>query len=410
MTTLTSVAGGAAGVGRIRPVPETRHDFEHLLARVHDLGRDVLAVHAEAVDTNARFPHEAFAALRQERLLSAYVPVEHGGLGLSIEQVSQLCQVLGQYCASTAMIFAMHQIQAACIVHHGLGSSHFRAFIDALVEHQYLLASATTEVGVGGDTRSSLCAVRLEADGSYALEKQAPVISYGEMADAILVTARRSPESGPGDQVLVLVRKHDCTLKKMGEWDTLGFRGTCSLGFVLSATGPAEAVLPVPYADIHARTQHPVSHILWSSLWLGLATDAMQRARAFVRADARRTPGTLPISATRLAEVDIVYGAMRGAVGEACTAYAALLASGEDEDFSNYGFVIRINNLKVACSQWVVDIVGRAMLICGIAGYRNDSKFSLARQLRDAYGAALMVNNDRILGQTALMQVASRDK
>jgi len=58
----------------------------------------------------------------------------------------------------------------------------------------------------------------------------------------------------------------------------------------------------------------------------------------------------------------------------------------------------------------VVDIVGRAMLICGIAGYRNDSKFSLARQLRDAYGAALMVNNDRILGQTALMQVASRDK
>ena len=43
------------------------------------------------------------------------------------------------------------------------------------------------------------------------------------------------------------------------------------------------------------------------------------------------------------------------------------------------------------------------MLICGIAGYRNDSKFSLARHLRDAYGAALMVNNDRILKLNATM-------
>ena len=409
MTALTFLAGGAAGVGRVRPVPETRHDFERLLARAHAVGRDVLAAHADAVDRNARFPHEAFAALRQEKLLSAYVPGEYGGLGLSIGQVSQLCQVLGQYCASTAMIFAMHQIQAACIVHHALGSSYFRAFAAELVESQYLLASATTEVGVGGDVRSSLCALRAEA-GRYVLEKQAPVISYGEMADAILVTARRAPDAGSGDQVLVLVRKQDCTLKKMGDWDTLGFRGTCSLGFALSATGPAEAVLPAPYADIHARTQHPFAHIVWSSLWLGLATDAMQRARAFVRADARRTPGTLPISATRLAEVDMIYGAMRAALAEACMDYAALLASGVDEDFASYGFAIRINNLKVACSQWVVDIVGRAMLICGIAGYRNDSKFSLARQLRDAYGAALMVNNDRILGQTALMQVASRDK
>lgn len=49
------------------------------------------------------------------------------------------------------------------------------------------------------------------------------------------------------------------------------------------------------------------------------------------------------------------------------------------------------------------------MIICGIAGYRNDSKSSLGRHLRDAYGASLMVNNDRILGQSALMQVANRE-
>ena len=49
------------------------------------------------------------------------------------------------------------------------------------------------------------------------------------------------------------------------------------------------------------------------------------------------------------------------------------------------------------------------MLICGIAGYRNDSKYSLSRHLRDAYGAALMVNNDRIMKLNATMLMAQRE-
>ena len=56
-----------------------------------------------------------------------------------------------------------------------------------------------------------------------------------------------------------------------------------------------------------------------------------------------------------------------------------------------------------------MDIVGKAMLICGIEGYRNDSPHSLGRHLRDAHGAALMVNNDRILGQTSTMQIVARE-
>jgi acyl-CoA dehydrogenase len=67
------------------------------------------------------------------------------------------------------------------------------------------------------------------------------------------------------------------------------------------------------------------------------------------------------------------------------------------------GFAIRMNALKTSASDAVVDLVGRAMTITGMAGYRNDGEFSLARQLRDATGAALMVNNDRILGANAQM-------
>jgi acyl-CoA dehydrogenase len=49
------------------------------------------------------------------------------------------------------------------------------------------------------------------------------------------------------------------------------------------------------------------------------------------------------------------------------------------------------------------------MLICGIAAYRNDSHISLGRHLRDAYGAALMVNNDRIMTHNATLLLAHKE-
>jgi acyl-CoA dehydrogenase len=235
------------------------------------------------------------------------------------------------------------------------------------------------------------------------------VISYGAEADAILVTCRRSEEAARSDQVQVVVRREDRELEALSAWDTLGFRGTCSPGFALRSAGDARQILPVPYAEIHGRTQHPFAHVVWSSLWLGLAADALGRARSAVRAEARKTPGAIPISATRLAEADIVLDAMRATVHGVRDEYARMLLGDDPEAFAGFGFAIRVNNLKLTASQLVLDVVARAMVICGIAGYRNDSKLTLGRHLRDATGAGLMVNNDRILGQNATMQVALRE-
>jgi acyl-CoA dehydrogenase len=383
-------------------------DFPALLERVHGIGRDAVAPHAESVDREARFPTEAFDALKAEKLLSAYIPPEFGGLGLEITQVAKLCEVLGQYCASTAMIFAMHQIQVACIVHHALGTPFFRDYAREIASKQHLVASATTELGIGGDTRSSLCAVKV-VDNYFMLEKQAPVISYGAYAEAILVTCRKGEDAPKNDQVLVLVRQDDCTLKQLSVWDTLGFRGTCSPGFELKSIGKSEQIFPVPYAEIHSQTQHPVAHLVWASLWAGLASDALGRARQAVRAEARKNPGVTPISATRLAEADLVLNTLKSLVQATLGEYESLLEGNDTEAFAHFGFVVRVNNLKLSASQMVIDVVQRAMLICGIQGYRNDSKLSLGRHLRDATGAALMVNNDRILGQNATMHIGIRE-
>jgi acyl-CoA dehydrogenase len=79
------------------------------------------------------------------------------------------------------------------------------------------------------------------------------------------------------------------------------------------------------------------------------------------------------------------------------------------EALAGMGFAIAMNGLKVSASTLVVDIVGRALVICGISGYREDSPYSLGRLLRDAHGAAVMVNNDRIIANNAQMLLVHKD-
>jgi acyl-CoA dehydrogenase len=383
----------------------TSEAARQLVGEAVRIGEEVAGPAADDVDRKARFPTEAMEAMRSAQLLSVLVPSDLGGDGVSIGEVGEMVGVLARHCASTAMIYAMHQMQVACLVRHGR-SEFLREYQKAIVDRQLLLASATTEIGVGGDIRTSKCAVE-RRDGRFTLEKKAPVISYGESADGVLATARRAPESPGSDQVLVLCREPGLTLEATSGWDTLGFRGTCSLGFTLRAEGDERQVLDDPFADIASRTMLPVSHVLWSSVWLGIAGAAVDRARRFVRTEARKNPGVTSPAAVRLSELMTVFQQMEALVHGAARTYDEVYD--DAETLSGMGFAIAMNGLKVSASTLVVDVVGKALMICGIAGYREDSPYSLGRLLRDAYGAAVMVNNDRIIANNAQMLLVYKE-
>lgn len=371
----------------------------------HHIGESVAAPAADSVDQDARFPTESIDALKDAGLLGALVPTDLGGAGLSVRKVAEVCEILGRHCASTAMVFAMHQIQVACILRHG-PTPFFRDYLSHLVASQDLIASATSETGVGGDVRSSVCSVEQQGE-QFRLEKKAPVISYGQNANAFLITARRATDAAPSDQVLVLAHRSDVRLDPTSAWNALGFRGTCSLGFNLSATGNNAQILPDEFARISSHTMLPVSHILWSSLWAGIAADALARARHVARAEARKNAGTLSAGAVRAAQASSALQLMRSNIAECIREYESNCDNADV--ISSLGFAIRMNNLKVASSTGVVHIVSQAMLIAGMSGYRIDSPFSLGRHLRDAYGAVLMINNDRVDAATASLLMVHKD-
>ncbi|TDU32293.1 acyl-CoA dehydrogenase [Panacagrimonas perspica] len=387
------------------PAPQTSTRLD----AAHRIGREIAAVHAGDVDKNARFPRESIAALRDEKLLSALVPVELGGMGMGMMELSTICTALGQYCSATAMVFAMHQIQVACLVRHALSSSDLRAYLQSVASEQRLIASVTSEVGVGGDTRSSICAIEQTQD-RFVLAKDATTISYGEHAQDLLVTCRRHPAAASGDQVMVLLKQGDFQLERTSSWDTLGMRGTCSPGFKLTSSGHVSQIVPGDYGAMSSQTMVPFSHVLWASLWLGIAIDAVARTGSFVRAQARAKPGVVPPAALRLAEVSNMLQVLRISTHDVADECERLMSSSEgNEAMLAIGFSLKMNNVKIYASEQTVAIIQAALQICGIVGYKNDTKYSLGRHLRDAFSASLMVSNDRIYAKNASMLLVHKD-
>lgn len=359
---------------------------------------DIAARFADEVDRDARPPREAIAAMKEHGLLAAAVPTELGGEGATLAELSVIATELGRSCAATAMVFAMHQGQVMALWRHGGVSCGVTAMIEA-VRAGALVASSTTERGIGGDARRSTCAIEPDAAGRIRLRKDAPVISYATEADAVFVTARRSLDAAASDQRLAICLPSETTLTQTSTWDTLGLRGTCSNGWTLDAETHEDRVLRDDYATISARTVLPVSHVLWASVWLGIAADAADRARRAVRKQARAAVGHTPPGALRLAELLVDLQALADTVRHAAARFDAVADDGAVLESSSYA--LAANALKIGASERVTDLVSKAMRIVGIAGFAATGPLSVARHLRDAHGAAVMVSNDRLLQNDA---------
>jgi len=354
------------------------------------------------VDNAARFPAEAVAALKEQRLLAIGVSRDLGGEGAGVADVADVCYLLGQACSSTAMIYAMHQIKVACVTRHMRDNTVLANIMRRLCTEQLLLASSTTEGQSGGNVRSSEAPVE-HADGRIALERKASVISYGAYADGIVTTARRSAEAAGTDQVLVAFLRDDYTLTRLQGWNTLGMRGTCSEGYTLKASGVAGQVLPDAYELIHAQTMVPFAHLLWGSVWTGIAAGATARAQAFIRQAMRASNGQMPPGAPQFTKALQTLRTLRGMLASSMRAYETRM--NDPKALAAVDFQSLITLTKVEASELAVSVVMSAMRACGLSGYRSDGDFTIGRYLRDVLSSPIMINNDRILANLASSSV-----
>ena len=363
---------------------------------------EIAALHADVVDREGRFPQEAVDAMRAEGLLGMQIPRSLGGDGASLWDLANVSVMLGGACASSAMIFAMHQTKTASLVSHAIDAPWHRGLMRRISSEQLLIASSTTEKGIGGDLRHSICGLVCN-NQTFRLEKDAPVISYGAEADLILATCRRSEDATSSDQVLVALEKDSYTLTRYHAWDAMGMRGTRSDGFKLSATGDLQQVLPKPFSEIAAQSMLATSHLLWSSVWLGMAWQAISKVHQSLLQLARRDSGSIPFGSDRLSDAKRSYQTMKAEIEWA-------LALTADNRGSSPAHAAAFNNLKISCSERLLSIINDSIMAIGISAFQNGGELSLSRILRDAQSAQLMISNDRIRGNLMGLTLLSKAK
>jgi len=353
-----------------------------MLDTVDELVAEVVGPAADAVDAEGRFPTESIAALGDAGLLSTGVPESHGGCGVGLRLLSQIGRRLGRGCGSTSMIWAMHEVQAATLAAGTDPGSEAGLALARVVANQELIASVTSEAGIGGGLRTSRAPVVDAGAGAISLEKTAPTVSYGESAQAYLITARRDADSAPDDQVVVFADREHVELEKLSRWDPMGMRGTQSPGFVVRVNAPRTRVLDEPFGTLALAVMVPWSHVLWASAWLGIAQQAFtitaRAGRKRGREDVRLAEAARMLTQIDASIEDIIARVERSQGVAGPTALA------------------RYNDLKISASLLAVDAVVRCLESGGMAAYMERGPSSVARALRDLYSARLMIDNDRL--------------
>ncbi len=367
-----------------------------LLADVKEIAKTVVADNAADVDHNSRFPHESIDALKAVNAFSAGIRSDLGGEGLNVLEQGELCNILAKSCASSAMVLGMHFIKCNSLNEWASEQSFFNDYLKGVHAEQRVIASMTSEEGIGGDLRQSNAAVAVDKE-TLSITKKSPCLSYVSQADDILLTCRASEDAPHSDQRLVLLKSDQMERTITRTWDAMGMRGTCSHACEVSGQARSEQIVEEPFANIATQTMIPDAHIIWAHVWLGLAQDAFAKAKKVSRKQFLKDSDKLPSSARSLSYMHNELLALESQINQLALHYVACKRAGDQKALRKVDFALAVNSLKLNASQVARDVCIQALEVCGIAGFKNDDDLSVAKNIRDVLSATVMVSNERLI-------------
>ncbi len=367
-----------------------------LVERARSVATEVLAANAGRVDAEAHFPCENIAALHERGLMAVFLPASQGGHDASIATYGAIAAVLGEQCASTGMIWAMHGQQLVSLLDHA-SHTHDEWLAKVGVEG-CVIGSVTTDKIGGADLFATGDALVPEGD-RIRVRREAPVVTAGGKAGFYLVSMRASEGAPINESVLVCLAPEDGVIEERGVWDALGMRGTHSVPMYLDAVVEPSRVVNTPFSTIARLTLVPVGHIGWASCWLGAARGAAARVRAALR---KRTVGRSgqhsDVMFARLAEVRLKLDLLESLIMRAATEADDLRALRRVGGPSHFVDPVLVNNVKLAGARLALTAVDQLVDLVGMRdGYCRPSSLGLERTLRDLRSCSLMFHNDRLL-------------
>ena len=162
-----------------------------VLESTREAAASVVAAGAAAVDRERLYPDGSLKALAAAGALGLVVPSEHGGCGGGLGALAEACEAVGAACASTGMVFLMHEVTAATVAIGG--GERAAELLPRLATGEAIGTLAFSERGTGAHFYNpELRAER--TNGSVTITGRKSFVTSGGHADQYLVLVQGESE------------------------------------------------------------------------------------------------------------------------------------------------------------------------------------------------------------------------
>ena len=364
---------------------------QDLLVENQKLAKELLAVHADEIDRARRFPRQNIQELGRSGLLGLVVPLEYGGAGAGIPEMSEILERMAEACPSTAMVVLMHYCGTAVIAARGSATLK-QSLLPAIARGEHLTTLAFSEAGSGGHFYIPVSEVRRNGHGLRLTARKSFVTSAGE-ADSYVVSTRKAGASGPTDLDLYLVAKGTQGFAVGKPFEGLGLAGNASAPMKLEDVELEEVKrLGSEGSGFETMMEVVLPHfqVGVAAVSLGIATAAFQAASAHVVARKyEHAAGTALAAIPRVqflaAEMALELRSSRAYLSETIRRVGA----------ADPEAMLDVLGVKARAAEAALAVASRAMTLGGGAAFGR--RGGLERIFRGAQAASVMAPTTDVL-------------
>ena len=241
------------------------------------LSDEVIAPVAARIDRDNQFPRDTYLALAELGLFGVALPEEAGGVGLDALTACMVMEEIARGSGTVGNAFAIPVEAALFLNHHG--TDHHKALIPGILDGSVIPATAVTEADYGSDVASMQTTARREGD-EYVINGTKAWVTFGQIADVIMVFAKTDPAAGHKGISCILVETTRHGVHRGKSEELLGMHGLaeCMVAFDNVRVPVANLLGPEHGAFKMAMENFNFSRLMMSSMALGMAQAGMEDA------------------------------------------------------------------------------------------------------------------------------------
>ncbi|MCX8073496.1 MAG: acyl-CoA dehydrogenase family protein [Candidatus Binatia bacterium] len=336
--------------------------------------REVVPVASELEHRN-EYPHALVARMKELGLFGATIPVQYGGLGLSVATYARIVEELARGWMSLSGVLNTHLMVAYLLREHGTAEQKQR-YLPAMARGDHRGALCLTEPHAGSDVqRIRTTAVR--RGDVYVLNGSKMFITNARTATIYAIVAKTDPKAEPpykGMSLFLGEKGPGLTVSR--DIDKLGYKGieTCEVHLEDYEVPTANLLGGVEGRGfVQVMSGLEVGRVNIAARAVGVATAAFEQAIRY--AQQRETFGK-PIAQHQAIQLKLADMATKIQAARLLTYSAAEKKDrGERAD-------VEAGMAKLFASETCLEVATEAMRVLG--GYGYTAEFPVERYFRDA--------------------------